>query len=1678
MMNGEECNFMKKSFRKILSFILCICMCVTLLPVLPAAAQTGDSVADPTGYLTNVDELQTNEKYADFSGAVLTYNEPDETTGLIRIDVGYYKVNDFVNTKLNFRYDPEKVTLVDGNGTAVSYNAFTTSYTAAPITGAPIPDSILTSGTEYSGKEMFASDPDKKTMVGAWGPLTYENADFGFKSDSATTKGEMIISVDTIDNPTFAGLFNNMPLRDVESTNIYLFQPYTTTEVMDIYSMYFEPADGATIDYNTFAVYKNSFAPNGFWTTTDMDLESENFVYVNFPKKQETEYKVTFKATGKNSEGTDVELSGGKVTVTGTTAEKNAFSREYTLGTQSTIPYSDSTGYTITVGQSTDADGNLYKMKGTWSIPVTSGGDSTDGITLTYSDMELVPNAFPIKVKAFDPAGAAVDLTGATVKFGTDPVTDTNSETNVVEFTTARSSNLELEISGVDGYQNVTGSSVIITVTPEQDSTTKAELSKHNSSTGKNAAAEVVTEADGSQYIKLNLKLAETTLVVPIDVEGTGLTVAQAEGIAVTMVPAADSSAALKAQVGSGLTFSGSDAISVTADATDSTLAGSVTASVTVPDGSYTMKISGANINPVTTTVTVATNYETTPPTRTVTVGDKTATGDDAEDAEGKGTVDLTDVDFGTTLTPTVVTNPLYDVRITPNLVSGVYETFTVEVYLMNAEASGGSFGMYVDPAVFGTIEAGDIDLADGLDYSDAMYQHSVANPEVDNAETVTGNSYISFIWTVLEEGEMVNGNVDGGALIATITLDSQKMNEEALKAVIDDRSIYTMDYARTGNAALIQSKVNADDYKYQLSAIWRNIDWSKDDIIEDGVHLDKSLATRGGFYQIYAPNTDGIEVPHDIQMKINVPDIVELTRVDFWVTDPTTGKGIENAKVDIYGADYDPDADPAASTLYDDTTDAEGYVFFKVNTKLNGDTYRYVVNESSYWPYPDGTANTVQDHDYDSFRIVETGVEMLLPVYTDPDTNTDTTTPVVGDYINPRMEPMTFHEVALEVTDDGTAPTVSATISGPDAHNGVRYYFTIEPDAGYEWDVDTSDAAAFDTFMTTVATKITGTRYDVDKEASSVTAAFRAGTGASVTVKWEAASDRFYIEADDITGEHIGVTSIGGTDVKPLRAGDIVLNLTTDEYFKAADYIITAIAGVGGTVDIADSADITDPTDGSTILSEITEESSSKIVEKLSNGHTTSREFTFKPDSADYVIHEVIINGVTQALTSAQKTEFKYTFTNVTDDQTIYVSFAEAPDEDGPGEPVSKPFVEVVVGPNGKADVTDGTNDLDPAEVSNGSASYVLDGDTIVITPTADPGYVIDTIKVDGIDTALVDSKITLSGLAEGDSKTVAITFKPEGEESTHVIVTAWVEDGSGTLSPVGINIYPIDSTPVFTMTPASGWTINTAGGAVKVNNVDKSSDVLQKTSDSGDVIFTYQLPALKNDVDLAVTFTEKAYMVVGKIRISVDAKTSGVAPATLTFVRDSDGEEIEIPSGNIPVAGNGCKLLDFTANIPEGTWTVTVEKQGYLDYIITGFEVAKITQDVDSANGIGVIYFGDAACKGGTVVGSADNIKPIPLVIGDAAGDGRSIAQNDAAVVVAGWLDPTKATQANMRMGDVNENLYTTGIRTQGSDTDDMSAVQLNMFTSRSTIVYDIPDDQHSSDPAVIDDFCDLPQ
>ena len=132
---------------------------------------------------------------------------------------------------------------------------------------------------------------------------------------------------------------------------------------------------------------------------------------------------------------------------------------------------------------------------------------------------------------------------------------------------------------------------------------------------------------------------------------------------------------------------------------------------------------------------------------------------------------------------------------------------------------------------------------------------------------------------------------------------------------------------------------------------------------------------------------------------------------------------------------------------------------------------------------------------------------------------------------------------------------------------------------------------------------------------------------------------------------------------------------------------------------------------------------------------------------------------------------------------------------------------------------------------------------------------------------------------------------------------------------------------------------------------------------------------------------------------------------------------------------------LLDFKANVPKGEWTVTVHKQGYLDYIISAFTVDD-TGLVTDSTGESAIYFGTPA---------ATTMKPVVLTPGDAAGDGKSIAVNDAAIVVAGWL--TGATAANRIKGDIDESSFTaTGSSTSG----DMGHVMSNLNRVRTRQTY----------------------
>ena len=1078
---------------------------------------------------------------------------------------------------------------------------------------------------------------------------------------------------------------------------------------------------------------------------------------------------------------------------------------------------------------------------------------------------------------------------------------------------------------------------------------------------------------------------------------------------------------------------------------------------------------------------------------------------DDKKLPEGDG---LQDTNTGSNLKPGVDTDPMYYIDVTPVMRSGdtMYDYFTAEVYLQNAKAGSGTFGMYFDPKLFGTGAGGTVttttvDLESIIEYAPSTPTSTAASEIRTNHQ---GNGYVFFNWQVPMNGEEINA-MNGQVKLATIKLPvtAAYQGKADLEAALDQRSIYTMDYALTESgqdiANQVRGKIEANEetdpegvqsaINDALSSIWRTIDNKGAYGSSKHTQLPDDRATRDGFYQYYAEGTaydekdnvieTGYNVPHDIKMKFNLPEIFKKQRVDFWVSNPNVG--VSGAKIYIttdktlLGSITDATADsdiPEGVTLL--TTDQNGYAHLAQEV---GDTeYFYKVLEKSHWAYPSGTSNTDSNRVIDSYLVTANGGSPNSDVYP-AGGGTFTKTPVTNDSINPRMNPKTFHEVEL-LADTGTleATITSSTV----AYNNVTYYFSIAPTAGH----------AFTKTMAQMITDgdLTATLYTADNTKTTLEDAFRKLDPATLNIYWSPERQMFYIKSDDVGGEGIGAGVTIGTDtMDPLRAGDLILTLK-ENVVTTASYKITATTGKGGTVEYADAdgetnqvyesddftASGTKATAGKKYPDGTTAQNFS-LYESLKDGKTTSAKYTFTPGDdpnvtgAKCTIDKVFINGVEQVITEQQKKNgYSYQFLSVSGDQNIYVTFL-----DSKGDPLSDPYLTVSSGFNGTVNVTGQDpegNALTPNKVNGGeTVSYITkpgEGLTLAIKPDngdgADTGatkFVIDSIQVDGKDYPLTgvsttDGSLTLTfpdttdpdnplDLNAGDTHSVVVTFKPEGQDSTHAIVTAKVIAGFGTISPVGSSIYPIGATPKYILIPDAGWGVL---DEVEKNGVKQYSVQVDGANKKGidkavDGTLSFTMDALTGDTALDITFFEDTVRVLGAIQLASTA-TSGATKAKLTFVRkaagNTDDTKVELYSADGSV---GSAQLSFDAELPVGIWELTVEKQGYLDYIITGFEVTA---------GDKHIHFGAAGCtKAGEVADCADtNVKPIPLTAGDAAGDGLTVAFNDASVVVAGWLQ--NATATNMRKGNIDEN----GTK---SDSTDMSYVQKSMYKKRTKLSYD---------------------
>lgn len=1584
---------------------------------------------------------------------------------------------------------------------------------------------------------------------------------FGEQDDGSggylpTLSGTLYFHLSASCKPNFAT--HNLMISATEEN---VLSTTNVTGPVYVASVYFKVADISKVNDKTFYGVAAVNSPTGM----DAVINGNHYTdtnFIGFPEPPPAMGKVT--VTVKNSDGaypnngSDVGLL---LTKNGAgRAVQESFTEEDATYDKGVYTFENVPIGTYTLAASGTGVG--FSDDKTYNVDYTNTNlvvqDSTDGTvsadTVSTSDIKVVNNTYKFRIKAVNSAGEVQDLSKATVKFANTAVTPAAAADNAYEITVSASGTQSLSISGLPGYKDTTASLVLST----QGLTTV---------TGITSTDATVTGSNGDFLVTVTVPMETTNITMPLPIPDD-VTEDIAGGMTITLKPVDGSSEELKNEVGSGGIKTGASDIKVTTDPETGKVTG-IEVSADLPDGSYEVTIGGAGVEDVKTTITVVTIYDDDGNVidRVVNIGGNatlengevtkieggvTASGDSA--AAGSGKVDLTNPSTplkkgdttigagGATITgpggsgnaeevtggltsdnissetgvqkPAVVSDPLYMVKVKdPTVSNGVAQSFEVEVYLKNLrDVVSGSFGMYFDPTIFNVSKGQSIvTLADTelLEFNSAMlgFNDTYSNPEVQS-------NYVVFYWSI-KDADKAPLDAISETKIATITLpvksDASVGLLTNLQKLVDDRTIYTMDFALTDTGSLPEVS-----NEWVMPAAWRPVNMAG--INESSMLLSADKATRGGFYQAsaygyesYNEDKTPVEdtkttVNYDVRMQFQLPDIMKQNhRADFWVTEQDK-TGIDGATITIY------DKDPATATETDSatalatlTTKNGGYAY----TNLKPGTYWYSIKEDGHWAYPTGKAGS-DGTKYDQFTLTEDGISATAKEITNEDNtkqtkfyldgstvNTDGTE-VVRDYINPVMDPTTYHEVALEKEAETEQLHVSIT-SPTKAYNSVNYYFTLQPEAGYEWNI--TDTQTMADLLGTNG-KLSATIYNVT--AGTPDPNYRAEPYTAVDIHWDASKEQFCINGEDIKGDPL---------VGDLRAGDLVL-VAKKDIVKKAQYTVTATAGIGGTVEYKDagtnsSLDITG-TDDSSVTPGAENTAYQKIIEELEEGETTSATFTFKPLDG-YTISKVVINGVEQTITEQQKTsKYTYQFANISSDQSIYVTFLN-PD----GDEVSNPYVSVKVGANGTMDVQGKLSgaDAQPQDSLKGPAAkdYVIDtsvADSLELKiqangPYRDSGaggkqYEIDTVLVDNVPLTAEEMASALDkypntddgktgyvkplvipadklGLGTGVTHSVVVTFKPLGEASTHAIVIARVADGFGNLAPVGTEIYPMGSTPTYTMMPADeDWTVKTgpnATGAVILDKdtddeVDKSKDVKQSTSDgtaTGTLInkFTYQMPALdKTMTTLDVVFSEVAYQVEGLIKTSAlkDGGTD-VAAATLTFVRAAQGDKDETTitvTSETTLSSDSNKLLAFHADIPEGTWKVTVHKQGYLDYIIDGFEVVKKN---DSGALTKHIHFGAADCDPTEATETCGKAaRPIPLTIGDAAGDGKAIAFNDASMVTSGWL--ASALPRNVLKGDVDESRYdsNTGAAAVGakSESTDMTKVKQNMYKKRVSTDY----------------------
>lgn len=293
---------------------------------------------------------------------------------------------------------------------------------------------------------------------------------------------------------------------------------------------------------------------------------------------------------------------------------------------------------------------------------------------------------------------------------------------------------------------------------------------------------------------------------------------------------------------------------------------------------------------------------------------------------------------------------------------------------------------------------------------------------------------------------------------------------------------------------------------------------------------------------------------------------------------------------------------------------------------------------------------------------------------------------------------------------------------------------------------------------------------------------------------------------------------------------------------------------------------------------------------ESVSVPEGTDQIFTFTPDSG-YLVDTLIVDGAIETVTGNT-----YTFTNVTSNHTIIVTFKEQP-----------PNVYTITATAGSGGTISGN-------------TIVTAGSNATFTMTPDNGYLLDTLTVDGAIENVTGNTYTFTNVTT--NHVINVTFKQDPTQLPLPEYTITASAGSnGIISPRGSVTITEGTNQTFTATPNSGYMIDTL-------NVDS-------TTVTGN---TYTFTNVTSNHTISVTFKQKPNEPVGpKDEIKMDEskkeqdpKRVIVQPDDLKKSSDDNKVVIEVSKEvkEIVLPFNTAELLgqnqlsissdNFTMNVP----------------------------------------------------------------------------------------------------------------------------------------------------------------